>query len=195
MNVVNLVVETVFWSCLALTLYAYLVYPACIWLLARWFSTAAEAAPCASEDLPKVTLIVAAHNEQAVIERKIHNSLELDYPRDRLSVVIASDGSSDATPEIASRFQDRGVRLLDYRQRRGKSGLLNSAIAATGGEILVLSDANTEFANFFEQGAGLTGRKLLDPLVCGSAGRRGVRPPAVASPGWRHEHGQHVLAL
>ena len=100
---------------------------------------------CAAGELPEVTLIVAAHNEEAVIEGKIGNSLELDYPPGRLKVVIASDGSSDATAEIVGRHQDRGIRLLDYPQRRGKSQLLNAAIAETGGEILVLSDANTDY--------------------------------------------------
>ena len=60
-------------------------------------------------------------------------------------MVIASDGSSDATAEIVARHRDRGIRLLDYPQRRGKSQLLNAAIAETGGEILVLSDANTDY--------------------------------------------------
>ena len=132
-----------FWTCLALTLYAYLVYPLCVWLLARWFPVARQ--ELAAGELPEVTLIVAAHNEEAVIESKIRNSLALDYPPGRLHVVIASDGSSDATPQIVARYAERGVRLLDYRERRGKSGLLNAAIAETGGEILVLSDANTEY--------------------------------------------------
>ena len=145
MDVMNLLAQTAFWSCLTLTLYAYLGYPACIWLLARWFPSIAHKEQPAGEKLPNVTLIVAAHNEQAVIEGKIRNSLELDYPRDRLNVVIASDGSSDATAEIVSGFKDRGVRLLDYPQRRGKSALLNSAVMETGGEILALSDANTEY--------------------------------------------------
>jgi len=163
----NLVAQTAFWLCLALTLYAYLLYPACIWLLARCFSTVADQEQHASAQVPEVTLLVAAYNEQAVIEKKIRNSLALDYPRDRLSVVIASDGSSDATAEIVSRFKDRGVRLLDYRQRRGKSAVLNSAIAETAGEILVLSDANTEYQPDAIQKLA---RWFVDPrvdVVCG----------------------------
>jgi cellulose synthase/poly-beta-1,6-N-acetylglucosamine synthase-like glycosyltransferase len=185
---VNLLAQTVFWSCLALTLYAYLVYPACIWLLARWFSTVAETTQLAGVELPDVTLIVAAHNEQAVIEAKIRNSLELDYPRDRLSVVIASDGSSDATPEIVSGFKDRGVRLLDYHERRGKSALLNSAIAATGGEILVLSDANTEYQPDAVQKLV---RWFADPRVDVVCGRLLLKNPAggtnLDSVYWRYE--------
>jgi len=95
--------QIVFWSCLALTFYTYLLYPVCIWLLARWFPRVAAAGETAVADLPEVTLLVAAYNEEDVIERKILNSLNLDYPRDRLHVVIGSDGSTDATAEIALR--------------------------------------------------------------------------------------------
>ena len=112
---------------------------------ARFFPGGSQPDEQAAADLPEVTLLVAAHNEERVIEQKIRNSLSLDYPTERLQIVFASDGSTDATPEIVARYADRGVRLLDYRQRRGKSGLLNAAIAETGGEILVLSDANTEY--------------------------------------------------
>jgi cellulose synthase/poly-beta-1,6-N-acetylglucosamine synthase-like glycosyltransferase len=151
MHVLDIAAHTAFWACLAVTFYSYLAYPACVWLLARLFPSAARKGHLARKKLPHVTLIVAAHNEQAVIEGKIRNSLELDYPRDRLKVVIGSDGSSDATSKIVAAFHDRRVRLLDYAQRRGKSCLLNSAISETGrgkgtaGEILVLSDANTEY--------------------------------------------------
>jgi cellulose synthase/poly-beta-1,6-N-acetylglucosamine synthase-like glycosyltransferase len=140
-----LAVEIVFWTCLFLVVYAYALYPACIWLLARFCARSAGPANDAADDLPRVTLLVAAHNEEQVIEEKILNSLRLDYPSDRLSIVIASDGSTDATPEIVSRYANQGIQLLNYRQRRGKSGLLNAAVAETNGEILVLSDANTEY--------------------------------------------------
>jgi cellulose synthase/poly-beta-1,6-N-acetylglucosamine synthase-like glycosyltransferase len=184
----NLVAQTAFWLCLALTLYAYLLYPACIWLLARCFSTVADQEQRASAQVPEVTLLVAAYNEQPVIEKKIRNSLALDYPRDRLSVVIASDGSSDATAEIVSRFKDRGVRLLDYRQRRGKSAVLNSAIAETAGEILVLSDANTEYR---PDAIRKLARWFADPRVDVVCGRLLLVDPAsgrnVDSLYWRYE--------
>ncbi len=138
-------VEIVFWTCLFLVVYTYALYPVCIWLLARFCPYDSEPDFDAAADLPLVTLLVAAHNEEQVIEDKILNSLRLDYPSDRLKIVIASDGSTDATPQIVSRYADRGVQLLNFRQRRGKSGLLNAAIAQTSGEILVLSDANTEY--------------------------------------------------
>jgi len=139
------VAEIVFWTCLTLVVYTYALYPACIWLLARSCPRGSQPENDTAADLPRVTLLVAAHNEERVIEKKILNSLSLDYPADRLQIVIASDGSTDATPEIVARYADREVQLFDYHLRRGKSGLLNAAIAETEGEILVLSDANTEY--------------------------------------------------
>ena len=172
MVVVSLLAGIVFCTCLLLTLYAYVAYPVCIWMLARCFPTGDRARQVAVEELPEVTLIVAAHNEEAVIERKICNSLALEYPPGRLSVVIASDGSVDATTEIAARYVDRGVRLLDYRQRCGKSGLLNVAIADTGGKILVLSDANTEYQ---PDAVRKLVRWFVDPSVDAVCGRLVLR--------------------
>ena len=137
--------EITFWLCLALVVYTYLLYPACVWLLSRLIAGATPPPEDGRAAVPRVTLLVAAHNEERVIERKIRNSLDLDYPRDRLEIAIASDGSSDATPEIVAKYAGKGVRLLDFNPRRGKSALLNSAIGETCGEILVLSDANTDY--------------------------------------------------
>jgi cellulose synthase/poly-beta-1,6-N-acetylglucosamine synthase-like glycosyltransferase len=93
-------------------------------------------------NLPTVTLLIAAHNEEAVIERRIASALELDYPDDRLQIVIASDASDDRTVEIASRYRGR-VRVLDYPIRRGKAATLNASIEQISSHIIVLSDANT----------------------------------------------------
>jgi cellulose synthase/poly-beta-1,6-N-acetylglucosamine synthase-like glycosyltransferase len=89
---------------------------------------------------PKVTLVIPAYNEERVIQEKVRNALEQDYPRDRLEIVVASDGSSDATVEIARQFEGEGVRVLDL-ERRGKAFALNDAAEAATGEILVFTDA------------------------------------------------------
>ncbi len=175
--------QIVLWTCLALTAYTYLLYPACLWLLARLFSKPAAMPELPRAELPHVTLLVAAHNEERVIEQKLLNSLSLHYPRDRLNVVIASDGSSDATPEIVARYGDRGVRLLDYPQRRGKSGLLNAAIAQTESEIVVLSDANTEYR---PDAVLKLVRWFADPRVHTVCGRLVLRDPV---------HGRNVDGL
>ncbi len=90
---------------------------------------------------PSVSLIVAAWNEETVIRDKIENALALDYPADRLEIIIASDGSDDRTVAFAREYEKRGVQVLDL-PRAGKTATLNRAVARARGEILVFSDAN-----------------------------------------------------
>jgi cellulose synthase/poly-beta-1,6-N-acetylglucosamine synthase-like glycosyltransferase len=132
-----------FWVCGVLVIYAYAGYPIVIACLARCFGRSAEAPASPSDNLPSLSLLIAAYNEEAVIEERIQNGLALDYPFGKLEIIVASDGSSDATPAIVRRYADRGVRLLDYKRRRGKAAVLNSAIAELNGDVLLFSDANT----------------------------------------------------
>lgn len=92
-----------------------------------------------------VSIVVSAYNEEAVIEEKIRNCLELDYPKENLEIIIASDGSDDKTNEIVKRYFGKGVILADYKDRAGKAEVLNRTIPAAKNEIIVLSDANTFF--------------------------------------------------
>jgi cellulose synthase/poly-beta-1,6-N-acetylglucosamine synthase-like glycosyltransferase len=89
-----------------------------------------------------VSLIVAAYNEESVIEAKIRNSLELDYPLEKLEIIIASGGSTDRTVEIARSFEFQNVRVLELPPKRGKASALNDAVPVSTGEVLCLSDAN-----------------------------------------------------
>lgn len=90
---------------------------------------------------PTVSVIIAAYNEDACIARKVENTLALDYPRERLEIIVASDGSSDRTDEITKSFSDRGVLLCSF-PRTGKTGVQNQVAKSAKGEILVFSDAN-----------------------------------------------------
>lgn len=133
-------VEIVFWGSLALIAYAHLGYPLLLAALASLFGESAEAAEELGEHPPRVTLVIAAYDEEAVIERKLRNALELDYPRDRLEVVVASDGSSDRTVELA---RAAGAdRVLDL-PRGGKVAALNAAVREADSEIVAFSDANS----------------------------------------------------
>lgn len=96
----------------------------------------------AGGELPAVTVIIAAYNESGVIGQKLASTMALDYPKERLEVIVASDGSSDGTAEEARRWAADGVRLLDL-PRRGKNLALNDATAAARGDILVFTDADT----------------------------------------------------
>ncbi len=129
-----------FWVCIGLLAYTYVGFPLVLALRARLFPR-----PYQLGDItPRVSLIIAAHNEAATIGTKLENILALDYPRTQIEVVVASDGSSDGTDEIVRRFDHRGVRLLSL-SRRGKAATLNAAVKVCTGEMLVFSDANSMF--------------------------------------------------
>jgi cellulose synthase/poly-beta-1,6-N-acetylglucosamine synthase-like glycosyltransferase len=120
---------------------------------------------------PAASVVIAAYNEAAAIGAKLENLLELDYPRDRLEVVIASDGSDDGTNEIVRRYTQEGVRLLELA-RAGKARALNAAIESANGDILVFSDANS----IYERGAlRELVRPFSDPAVGGVAGNQRYR--------------------
>jgi cellulose synthase/poly-beta-1,6-N-acetylglucosamine synthase-like glycosyltransferase len=163
MESLHTIAVLIFWFCIAGIIYAYAVYPAVLWVLARQFGSHTEPLHMLDADLPFVSLLIAAHNEAAVIQQRIENALNLDYPRDKLEIVIASDGSNDATAEISRRCADRNVRVLDYQMQRGKAAVLNSAMKETRGKIIVLSDANT----FTDPGAV---RALIRWFADGSVG-------------------------
>jgi len=136
--------EILFWAALAVTLYVYAGYPVLLWGLRLAFGRP----PAKRAIEPSVSLLVAAYNEAAVVEAKIRNALALDYPADRLEIVIASDGSTDATAEIAERLaveSDR-VHVLAHATNRGKLAVLNDAVPRLGGEIVVFSDASSMLA-------------------------------------------------
>jgi cellulose synthase/poly-beta-1,6-N-acetylglucosamine synthase-like glycosyltransferase len=123
--------------------FVYVGYPVVIWAASRVFGREPRRPDVDDRDLPTVSLLVAAYNEEAEIARRIDNALEMDYPADKLEIVVASDGSTDRTNEIVRRYERFGVRLLAFPARRGKATVLNDAIPAVHGEIVMLSDANT----------------------------------------------------
>jgi cellulose synthase/poly-beta-1,6-N-acetylglucosamine synthase-like glycosyltransferase len=133
----------VFWGCLGLVFYTYGLYAVLIAGLSRAFGRQARPAPLPDERFPSVSLVIAAYNEESVIEGRIRNALALDYPPGKLEIVIGSDGSSDRTAEIVRRFDGPRIRLLDCPTRRGKASVLNAALAGITSEIVLLSDANT----------------------------------------------------
>jgi cellulose synthase/poly-beta-1,6-N-acetylglucosamine synthase-like glycosyltransferase len=99
-----------------------------------------------TEDLPAVSFLVAAYNEERDIAAKLENLRQLDYPPEKLQVVIVSDGSTDGTNAILEKVGDPGFQILFQPQRAGKAAALKVALAAATNPILVLSDASTQFA-------------------------------------------------
>ena len=137
--------KSLFWISVAFPLYVYIGFPLLLWLLAALV----RRAPRQRAIEPSVSLLIAAYNEAAVIADKIRNSLALDYPAEKLEVVVASDGSEDATAEIVRSFEAGSggrVRLLNYPQNRGKMAVLNDAIRELRGNIVAFSDATSMLA-------------------------------------------------
>lgn len=138
-------VETGFWACLGWLLYVYAGYPAILVLLGRLVGRDVRKLACE----PSISVIVAAFNEEREIERTVTNKLEQDYPPERLSVIVVSDGSTDKTDTIveklAARFGPR-CQLLRQEPRQGKTQALNLAVARATGDVLVFSDANSIYA-------------------------------------------------
>jgi cellulose synthase/poly-beta-1,6-N-acetylglucosamine synthase-like glycosyltransferase len=131
--------EAVFWSSMAALLYVYVGYPMVLAVLRPVGRRIVH-----SGDIePTVCLFVAANDEAEVIDAKLRNSLALDYPNSRFSVVVASDGSVDQTNDIVRSYASKGVRLLEYRERRGKIAAINEGIRSVDSDIVVFSDANT----------------------------------------------------
>jgi len=144
MSIFALGIAFVLWTCAALIVFGYAVYPILVWSLSRWLVRSVVPPAMEPTEWPSVSLLIAAYNEKDVIEERVRNALAMDYPRDRLEIVIALDGCDDRTSAIVRRYEGEGVRLLDYTQRRGKSAVLNAAFNELEGEIVMLSDANTE---------------------------------------------------
>ena len=120
-----LILVILFWLSVFLIIYTYIGYPVLLSLIAKLIPFRGMASGIS--DL-SVTLLITAYNEEAVIEKKIENSLRLDYPHNKLQIIVAADGSSDRTPEIVGKFQDRGVELTHTSLRGGKLAAINRAI-------------------------------------------------------------------
>jgi GT2 family glycosyltransferase len=127
---------------------------------------------------PRVSVVMAARNEAAAIAARLDNLLELDYPAGQLEIVVASDGSDDATVQIARGYAERGVRTLAL-ERVGKADALNAAVSAAAGEIVVFTDANS----MFEPGAlRALVAPFADPEVGGVAGDQRYLPAGGQDP-------------
>jgi cellulose synthase/poly-beta-1,6-N-acetylglucosamine synthase-like glycosyltransferase len=136
------VLEAVFWICAGLIVYTHLGYPLVLRALVA-LRRRPSIAPGTWEEPPRVSLIVAAFDEEEVIAAKVANALALDYPRDRLELIVASDGSVDATVQ---RARDAGADLVLDLPRGGKVAAQNAAAEQASGEILAFSDANSVWA-------------------------------------------------
>jgi biofilm PGA synthesis N-glycosyltransferase PgaC len=98
---------------------------------------------------PFISVIVAAYNEEKVVEKRIRNLLNLDYPKDKIEIIIASDGSTDQTVVIAKRYEKQGVMVLDFKENRGRADVHNDSVKIANGKIVVFTDADSSFEKDF----------------------------------------------
>jgi cellulose synthase/poly-beta-1,6-N-acetylglucosamine synthase-like glycosyltransferase len=137
------VMEFILFGSVFSVFFAYFGYPLTLALIGKFISFT----PKRSAITPSVTLIITAYNEEKRIRRKLENTIMLDYPKDKLQVIVASDGSIDATNSIVSDFKDRGIELLDVKDRKGKENAQREAVKVSRGEIIVFSDVATIIEN------------------------------------------------
>jgi biofilm PGA synthesis N-glycosyltransferase PgaC len=157
--------ELVFWICLAIPVYAYLGYPVVLVLLGMVIHRPIRKGPFE----PSVTLLIPAYNEAEHIAGKIQDSLKLDYPANKLEILITTDGSSDDTPRIAQSLADGvRVRVLKFEKNRGKISTLNDGVREARGEIVVFSDAT---ALLYPDSLRWLVNNFADPRVGAASGR------------------------
>jgi cellulose synthase/poly-beta-1,6-N-acetylglucosamine synthase-like glycosyltransferase len=160
----RLTAEVVFWLSAAAVLYTYAGYP----LLLAMISHLRPRMVRRGELSPSVSIVITAYNEERDLAAKLENTLALDYPRELLEIIVASDCSSDRTDDIARDFATRGVRLVRQTQRLGKTAAQNTAVEQAMGEIILFSDATSLYQS------GVV-RRLMpsfsDPTVGCVAGR------------------------
>lgn len=183
--------EIIFWCIIGLIFYAYFGYPIILYLLSNVYKFKKKRDLSENNGWPHVSVLIAAYNEEKVIGSKIKNCLALDYPHDLLSIWIASDGSSDNTNKIVKEYSEvhQNIHLLEF-PRTGKSGMLNKAMKSVKDDIVVFSDANTEYST---DAIKRLVQHFADPDVGCVSGRLIYRNPGEVISGkgesmyWRYE--------
>ena len=178
-----------FWVSVGLLVYTHLGYPALLWALVRLRAAPEEVAEL-TDPPPSVSLIVAAHDEEASISRWVRSALALDYPRERLEVVVVSDGSADRTRETAA---EAGADLVLEVPRGGKVAALNAAVERARGQVLAFSDANSTWE---ADALKLLVARFADPrtgYVCGQLRLEGEGGENQEGLYWRYETAARAL--
>jgi cellulose synthase/poly-beta-1,6-N-acetylglucosamine synthase-like glycosyltransferase len=180
-----------FWLSMAVLLYTYLGYGVLVYLLAKLKQRKGPPEILPDDQLPAVTVVIAAYNEARYIEEKINNTFSLDYPPDKLRLLVVTDGSDDGTPEIVARH--KRVTHMHLPERRGKIHAVNRVMQAVETPIVVFSDANTTLNRMAiktlvrpaRAAPGRPGRAARAPLPRSPPRRRRsprAPPPAPARP-------------
>lgn len=158
--------QIVFWTCVCLLGYVYVGYPVLVYLA----SVISPRGVKKGEIEPTVTVLITAFNEENAIREKLENTLSIEYPKDKIEILVASDGSTDRTDEIVKEFEDKGVKLFRKEGRVGKTATQNAAVELAAGEIILFSDATTAYRsdvfrtllpNFADESVGCVAGRLV----------------------------------
>jgi cellulose synthase/poly-beta-1,6-N-acetylglucosamine synthase-like glycosyltransferase len=173
-------VVVVFWLSVAALAYTYAGYPLLLVVVSRLRPRNVRRA----DFTPTVSVIITAYNEERDLRAKLENTLALDYPPDKLEIIVASDCSTDRTDEIAREYAGRGVRLHRQPERSGKTAAQNAAVELARGEIILFSDATTLYKpdvlrvmmpNFADPTVGCVAGRLIYVDPAESSIGRGAR--------------------
>lgn len=159
----------IFWTGIFVVFYTYLGYGIVIFFLSKVKRRPYPFPAPADHELPFVTMLIAAFNEESFIEEKIKNTLALDYPADKLSILIVTDGSTDRTPDMVRQFQP--VQLFHEAERKGKIHAVNRVMKFVKTPIVIFSDANT---NLNREAIKNIVRHYKDEKVGGVAGEKRI---------------------
>jgi cellulose synthase/poly-beta-1,6-N-acetylglucosamine synthase-like glycosyltransferase len=167
--------KIVFWGSLAALIYVYFGYPLVLAILGMFYR------PRQPElgYTPKLSVLIAAYNEESGIRAKIEQTLALDYPADKIEIIVLSDCSTDRTEEIVKSFTDPRVRLFRAPQRKGKTNAQNLGVEVASGEIMIFSDATTVYHSLALQHLACN---YADPKVGAVSGRYQYFDPEGRSP-------------
>ena len=127
----------IFWVSLLLIFYTYVGYPVLVYLFSLFLKRDIRK----EKFCPTVSILMSVYNEQNNIEQKIKNLMQLDYPKEKLEILIGSDGSTDNSETIISKYANNGIKLYKQDTRKGKPSMLNILAAQSQGQILVFTDA------------------------------------------------------
>lgn len=195
----NTTLEVMFWACVAAIVYNYAGYPLALFILSTFSQAKSDLQfligkrtrrqPRAATGLPRVAILLSVYNEEAVIQAKVENFLTLDYPQDRLELLIGLDCPTDSTAALLSQYQCERVKIVASSKRQGKLAVLRSLLKLTSAEVVITTDANTMLDATCVRNLV---RHFSDPRVGAVSGeeRRIVTPgtdPSAESLYWRYE--------
>jgi cellulose synthase/poly-beta-1,6-N-acetylglucosamine synthase-like glycosyltransferase len=160
------VFEIIFFINIGVLAYIYLGYGILLYILSIFIRKPVNK----HKITPNITIIIAAYNEETSIASKIENALALEYPEEKLEIIVGSDASNDDTDKVIKTYSDRGVRLIRVEGRLGKTAVQNECVKHASGEIIIFTDATTLLypdsvvnmvSNFYDNEVGCVGARLV----------------------------------